>query len=181
MPITIIVKGGFGGAQCLHKTSEYNGGCNGDEHAFEGVRESFGSFTTIFSGHDGCRVCILALSFVCLVLRLSLLCVTCSVSGNYCTDKKAAALNWIEGRGKSVVAEATIKGEIVERVLKTTVEAMVRLNMDKNLVGSAMAGSIGMDTCPPFLLFFFFFLFETGRLLLTHYITKVVSMPTLPM
>ena len=95
---------------------------------------------------------------MCLVLRLSLLCVTCSVSGNYCTDKKAAALNWIEGRGKSVVAEATIKGEIVERVLKTTVEAMVRLNMDKNLVGSAMAGSIGMHTCPPFsplpLLFF---------------------------
>ena len=56
------------------------------------------------------------------------------------------------------MAEATIKGEIVERVLKTTVEAMVRLNMDKNLVGSAMAGSIGMHTCPPFsplpLLFF---------------------------
>ena len=63
MPITIIVKGGFGGAQCLHKTSEYNGGCNGDEHAFEGVRESFGSFTTIFSGHDGCGVCSLACLF----------------------------------------------------------------------------------------------------------------------
>ena len=29
-----------------------------------------------------------------------------SVSGNMCTDKKAAAINWIDGRGKSVVAEA---------------------------------------------------------------------------
>uniref|UniRef100_A0A8C2PZJ1 3-hydroxy-3-methylglutaryl-coenzyme A reductase n=1 Tax=Cyprinus carpio TaxID=7962 RepID=A0A8C2PZJ1_CYPCA len=36
-----------------------------------------------------------------------------AVSGNYCTDKKPAAINWIEGRGKA------------------------------NLVGSAMAGSIG--------------------------------------
>lgn len=30
-----------------------------------------------------------------------------SVSGNYCTDKKPAAINWIDGRGKSVVAEAS--------------------------------------------------------------------------
>jgi len=66
-----------------------------------------------------------------------------SVSGNYCTDKKAAAINWIDGRGKSVVAEAVIRGDIVAQVLKTTVDRMVRLNTDKNLVGSAMAGSIG--------------------------------------
>ena len=31
-----------------------------------------------------------------------------AVSGNFCTDKKATALNWIDGRGKTVVAEATI-------------------------------------------------------------------------
>ena len=31
-----------------------------------------------------------------------------ALSGNMCTDKKAAAINWIEGRGKSVVVEATI-------------------------------------------------------------------------
>ncbi len=31
-----------------------------------------------------------------------------SISGNYCTDKKPAAINWIEGRGKSVIAEAKI-------------------------------------------------------------------------
>ena len=66
-----------------------------------------------------------------------------SVSGNYCTDKKPAAINWIEGRGKSVVAEATIPGDVVRSVLKSDVAALVELNIAKNLVGSAMAGSVG--------------------------------------
>jgi hydroxymethylglutaryl-CoA reductase (NADPH) len=66
-----------------------------------------------------------------------------SLSGNYCTDKKPAAINWIEGRGKSVVSEAVIPGPVVEKVLKTTVNALVELNISKNLVGSAMAGSVG--------------------------------------
>ncbi|RDW25091.1 hydroxymethylglutaryl-coenzyme A reductase-domain-containing protein [Yarrowia lipolytica] len=66
-----------------------------------------------------------------------------SVSGNYCTDKKPAAINWIEGRGKSVVAEATIPAHIVKSVLKSEVDALVELNISKNLIGSAMAGSVG--------------------------------------
>lgn len=66
-----------------------------------------------------------------------------AISGNYCTDKKPAAINWIEGRGKSLVAEAIIPGPIVRQVLKTSVEALVKLNISKNLVGSAMAGSVG--------------------------------------
>jgi hydroxymethylglutaryl-CoA reductase (NADPH) len=66
-----------------------------------------------------------------------------SVSGNYCTDKKAAAINWIDGRGKSVVAEAIIPGDVVKKVLKTDVDTLVDLNISKNLVGSAMAGSMG--------------------------------------
>jgi len=66
-----------------------------------------------------------------------------SLSGNYCTDKKPAAVNWLEGRGKSVVCEATISGDVVKSVLKTTVKALVDLNINKNLVGSAMAGSVG--------------------------------------
>lgn len=69
--------------------------------------------------------------------------VVLALSGNYCTDKKPAAINWIEGRGKSVVAEAVIPGKVVKTVLKTTVEALCNLNTKKNLVGSAMAGSIG--------------------------------------
>lgn len=66
-----------------------------------------------------------------------------SVSGNYCTDKKAAAINWIDGRGKSVVAEAIIPGHVVKSVLKCNVDELVELNISKNLIGSAMAGSIG--------------------------------------
>ncbi|KAH0628022.1 hypothetical protein JD844_008674 [Phrynosoma platyrhinos] len=66
-----------------------------------------------------------------------------AVSGNYCTDKKPAAINWIEGRGKSVVCEAVIPAKVVKEVLKTTTEAMIEVNVNKNLVGSAMAGSIG--------------------------------------
>ncbi|OCF33965.1 hydroxymethylglutaryl-CoA reductase (NADPH) [Kwoniella heveanensis BCC8398] len=66
-----------------------------------------------------------------------------ALSGNYCTDKKPAAINWIEGRGKSVVAEAVVPGHIVKSVLKTTVKDLCNLNVKKNLIGSAMAGSIG--------------------------------------
>jgi hydroxymethylglutaryl-CoA reductase (NADPH) len=66
-----------------------------------------------------------------------------SISGNYCTDKKAAAINWIDGRGKSVVAEAIIPGSVVKNVLKTDVDSLVELNINKNLIGSAMAGSMG--------------------------------------
>jgi len=64
-------------------------------------------------------------------------------SGNFCSDKKPAAVNWIEGRGKSVVCEAIIKEEVVRKVLKTNVANLVELNMLKNLTGSAMAGALG--------------------------------------
>ncbi|KAJ5094124.1 hypothetical protein N7456_009985 [Penicillium angulare] len=66
-----------------------------------------------------------------------------SLSGNYCTDKKAAAINWTDGRGKSVVAEAIIPGDVVKSVLKSDVAALVELNISKNLIGSAMAGALG--------------------------------------
>ncbi|EEH34744.2 3-hydroxy-3-methylglutaryl-coenzyme A reductase [Paracoccidioides lutzii Pb01] len=66
-----------------------------------------------------------------------------SISGNYCADKKPAAVNWIEGRGKAVVAEAIIPADVVRGVLKSDVETLVELNTSKNLIGSAMAGSIG--------------------------------------
>jgi len=66
-----------------------------------------------------------------------------SLSGNLCTDKKPSSVNWTDGRGRSVVAEAVVRKIIVETVLKTTVEALIELNQSKNLVGSALAGSIG--------------------------------------
>lgn len=66
-----------------------------------------------------------------------------SLSGNYCTDKKSAAINWIEGRGKSVVAESRVPAALVTKLLKTTVDDLVDLNMAKNLIGSNMAGAMG--------------------------------------
>ncbi|KAL8582291.1 hypothetical protein ACOMHN_037048 [Nucella lapillus] len=66
-----------------------------------------------------------------------------SLSGNFCTDKKPAAINWVEGRGKSVVCSATIPGVVVQTVLKTSTAALVDLNLKKNLQGSAMAGCTG--------------------------------------
>lgn len=66
-----------------------------------------------------------------------------SVSGNTCTDKKPSAMNWIEGRGKSVVAEAVLSSHVVVDVLKCTVPSLVDLNIAKNLMGSTLAGSIG--------------------------------------
>lgn len=64
------------------------------------------------------------------------------LSGNYCTDKKAgAALNWSQGRGYSVTAEAFIKPAALRKVLKIeSVEQLVALAQAKNFVGSAMAG-----------------------------------------
>ncbi|GMH27373.1 hypothetical protein Nepgr_029216 [Nepenthes gracilis] len=69
--------------------------------------------------------------------------VVIGISGNFCSDKKPAAVNWIEGRGKSIVCEAVIKDEVVKKVLKTHVASLVELNMLKNLAGSAVAGALG--------------------------------------
>mmetsp|Transcript_13353 Transcript_13353/g.18850 ORF Transcript_13353/g.18850 Transcript_13353/m.18850 type:complete len:591 (+) Transcript_13353:95-1867(+) len=66
-----------------------------------------------------------------------------AISGNMCTDKKPAAINWIEGRGKSVVCEARIPAHFVETTLKTNVHTLVETNIQKNFIGSAMAGSLG--------------------------------------
>ena len=65
-----------------------------------------------------------------------------SISANYCTDKKASAVNGILGRGKNVVAELTIPRRICERLLRTTPEQIVALNLRKNFIGGILAGSI---------------------------------------
>lgn len=66
-----------------------------------------------------------------------------SLSSNFCTDKKPSAINWIQGRGKSVVCEVNIPESILQNVLKTNIDDMINLNLSKNLIGSALAGSIG--------------------------------------
>lgn len=66
-----------------------------------------------------------------------------SLSGNYCSDKKAAAINWIKGRGKRVVCETVISSENLRTIFKTDAKTLARCNKIKNLSGSALAGSIG--------------------------------------
>ena len=65
-----------------------------------------------------------------------------SISGNYCSDKKATAVNGILGRGKYVVAELLIPEKICRRYLKTSPEKVVRLNTRKNLIGTMLAGGL---------------------------------------
>eukprot|EP01147_Barroeca_monosierra_P003195 gene3195-5924_t len=66
-----------------------------------------------------------------------------ALSGNVCSDKKAAAINWVEGRGRSVICETILKKTVVESLLHTTVDNMIFVNQNKNLIGSAVAGSLG--------------------------------------
>lgn len=68
-----------------------------------------------------------------------------ALSGNLCVDKKPSNLNLVEGRGKTLVAEALIPKKIVENKLKTTTEAIVEVNTSKNLIGSAISGSMGFN------------------------------------
>ena len=68
-----------------------------------------------------------------------------ALSGNLCTDKKPAAINAVEGRGRSVTADVTVPSAVVEDRLHTAPEAIAELNTRKNLVGSAKAGSLGFN------------------------------------
>jgi len=65
-----------------------------------------------------------------------------SISGNFCCDKKATAVNGILGRGKYVIAELTVPGKLVRTYLKSTPEKIVQLNIRKNLIGTMLAGGI---------------------------------------
>lgn len=65
-----------------------------------------------------------------------------SISGNFCTDKKATAVNGILGRGKNVVTELLIPREVVQQRLHTTAKQVVELNIRKNLIGTLLAGGI---------------------------------------
>src|SRR6056297_3327565 len=68
-----------------------------------------------------------------------------ALSGNLCSDKKPAAINAVEGRGRSVTADVRVPREVVEERLHTTPEAVAEINTRKNLVGSAKAGSLGFN------------------------------------
>ncbi len=68
-----------------------------------------------------------------------------ALSSNMCTDKKPAAINVIEGRGRTTVAEITIPRDIVLERLKATPESLCEVNYQKNFLGSARAVSFGFN------------------------------------
>ncbi|WP_403551838.1 hydroxymethylglutaryl-CoA reductase [Streptomyces iakyrus] len=65
-----------------------------------------------------------------------------SISGNYCTDKKATAINGILGRGKNVVTELLVPRAVVTDMLHTTAAKIAELNVRKNMLGTLLAGGI---------------------------------------
>ena len=66
-----------------------------------------------------------------------------AISGNACTDKKPSAMNWINGRGKTITAECLIPEQLVNLHFKCSPAALAQLNVKKNLIGSSVAGCVG--------------------------------------
>jgi len=67
-----------------------------------------------------------------------------ALSGNMCVDKKPNAVNFLLGRGKTVVAEALIRRDVLAQV-GVEPEDVHEVNVRKNLLGSALAHSYGFN------------------------------------
>jgi hydroxymethylglutaryl-CoA reductase (NADPH) len=67
------------------------------------------------------------------------------LSGNYCVDKKPAAVNFQEGRGKRIYAEVQLEAPVLHHILKTSARDLVEVQYRKNLLGSIAAGSMGFN------------------------------------
>ena len=93
----------------------------------------------------GMNMATIASESVCRLIEKETGAVMVSVSGNMCSDKKPAAINMINGRGKTVVAEALIPKDVVEQRLHTTSAAVQETNYRKNLMGSSLAGTLGAN------------------------------------
>jgi hydroxymethylglutaryl-CoA reductase (NADPH) len=61
------------------------------------------------------------------------------LEGAFATDKKSSQVNMLRTRGKRVIAEAVIPNELVQRVMRTTTEALFRARQVNNL-GGFMSG-----------------------------------------
>lgn len=68
-----------------------------------------------------------------------------ALSSNVCSDKKDNLINTILGRGYWAQAEAWLSTEVLELVLKTNSEQMLATHLQKNLIGSNLAGSFSQN------------------------------------
>ncbi len=68
-----------------------------------------------------------------------------AVSGNMCVDKKPNYLNFIEGRGCAIIAEALIPEKIITSVLKTEKAKVLEVSERKLHQASILSGTIGSN------------------------------------
>ncbi|PWK62119.1 hydroxymethylglutaryl-CoA reductase [Roseicyclus mahoneyensis] len=64
------------------------------------------------------------------------------IEGNFSGDKKASFLGLVTGRGRKVSASVTLKAQVVEKTLGTSVQAMLDYGQVANL-GAHLSGQIG--------------------------------------
>lgn len=64
-----------------------------------------------------------------------------SLSSNVCTDKKDSTINSLLGRGYWVQAETFFSAEIIRDIFHTDIDSLMQVHIQKNLIGSNIAGS----------------------------------------
>ncbi|MCL5675526.1 MAG: hydroxymethylglutaryl-CoA reductase [Patescibacteria group bacterium] len=94
----------------------------------------------------GMNMATTAATLIIRIIEVKTGCKCVSVSGNLDVDKKPSWINFLEGRGKKVWAEAVISREIAQEVLKTTPDKMVETSRAKVLYGSILSGSLGFNS-----------------------------------
>lgn len=68
-----------------------------------------------------------------------------ALSSNLCTDKKENCINGVLGRGYWAQAEAIITPTVLQSVLKSSADAIHTVHIQKNLIGSSLAGSLSQN------------------------------------
>ncbi|MDR3074418.1 MAG: hydroxymethylglutaryl-CoA reductase (NADPH) [Candidatus Methanoplasma sp.] len=112
---------------------------------FPAGRNLYIRFTYETGDAMGMNMATIATEAVCKEIENHTGAIMVSVSGNMCSDKKPSAINMIRGRGKTVIAEAVIPKDVVEKRLHASTESIVETNIRKNLIGSSMSVTLGAN------------------------------------
>ncbi len=68
-----------------------------------------------------------------------------SLAGNFDTDKKPAWINFINNRGIKTWAEVVLTEKVLRDVLRIEAKQLFEVWLAKNMIGSAMSGSLGFN------------------------------------
>lgn len=68
-----------------------------------------------------------------------------ALSSNVCTDKKDNLVNSVLGRGYWAQAEIILPEKIISEILKTKIDKLLKTHLQKNLIGSNIAGSFSQN------------------------------------